>query len=261
MSTATANAHNHLLQHLPGRERNKIIEQGELTKFNLGAELCDPGLNYRYVYFPFTGLVSLMARVKEQKSLIIGLIGNEGMFGATLALGIATAPTQAIVCSAGVGLRLRASKFRRILQDSPCLRRTLNHYLYMLIIQLSQEAACVHFHKVEARLARWLLIALDHTQENHFHLTHEFLALMLGVRRSSISIAAKALQCSELIRYTRGEIYILDRHKLEAAACSCYQTLAAENSAYWNKGLWCANAPTPGWSNLYYGCHTGNSPE
>jgi CRP-like cAMP-binding protein len=152
----------------------------------------------------------------------MGLIGHEGMLGATLALGINQVPMGAVVQGDGIALRMSAAQFQRELRTTPVLLRRVHHYLYVLIVQLAQTAACTHFHEIEPRLARWLLMTHDRVQADHFHLTQEFLADMLGVRRSGVTVAAGALQERNLIQYTRGDIAILDRKGLEAAACECY---------------------------------------
>jgi CRP-like cAMP-binding protein len=144
------------------------------------------------------------------------------MLGATLALGVATIPLRAVVQGSGTAWRMTAALFQRSLRDSPALLRMLKRYLYVLVAHLSQGNGCNRFHEVEARLARWLLMTHDRARVDHFRLTHEFLADMLGVRRSGITIAAGALQRSALIGYSRGQIRILDRKGLEARSCECY---------------------------------------
>jgi len=130
-----------------------------------------------------------------------------------------------VVQGSGRALRVSSGEFQLILSESDALRNTLNNYIYIMLAQLSQTAACMHFHEIEPRLAHWLLMIHDRAHGNHFHLTHECLARMLGVRRSGITIAAGALQQRKLIQYTRGEISILDRKGLEAVACECYKAV------------------------------------
>jgi hypothetical protein len=153
------------------------------------------------------------------------LVGNEGMLGVTLVLGVNTTPLRGVVQGSGSALRMSAGKFRRALAVSPVLLRKLNRYLYVLMAQLSQVAGCNRFHEVQSRLAYWLLMTHDRAHADHFHLTHQFLADMLGVQRSAVTIAAGALQRMQLISYTRGEINILSRSGLEGASCECYDAV------------------------------------
>ncbi|WP_166364916.1 helix-turn-helix domain-containing protein [Pseudomonas akapageensis] len=216
---------NRLLQDLPITERIRLVEQCDTVELAFGTVLCEPGHPILHVYFPRTACISLVTTLYGHPPLEMGLIGNEGMLGATLALGINTAPMRAVVQGAGSSLRMNCTQLRIALRDNPMLLCRLNQYLFVLLMQLAQTAACTHFHEIEPRLARWLLMTHDRAHANHFHLTHAFLANMLGVRRSGVTLAAGALQQRRLIRYTRGEITILDRKGLEAASCECYSAI------------------------------------
>ncbi|MGQ0697744.1 MAG: Crp/Fnr family transcriptional regulator [Panacagrimonas sp.] len=223
MSVATTlGVVNRLIAGLPRKDRERILKRCEPVDMVFGEILCEPEQAYRHIYFPLTGFISLVATVGKHPPLEMGLIGAEGVLGATMVLGVDTAPLRAVVQGSGTALRMTPVQFRRELRDCPALLRTLNRYLHVLMAQLVQSSACIHFHEVEARLARWLLMTHDRAHADHFHLTHEFLADMLGVRRSGVTIAAGALQTRGIISYTRGEIRILDRKGLEAAACECY---------------------------------------
>jgi CRP-like cAMP-binding protein len=221
---------NRLIESLPGRERRRLLKYCEAIDLVFGCTLCEQDQHFRYVYFPLTGFISLVTVLGDHPPLEIGLIGNEGMLGATLILQLSAAPMRAIVQGSGTALRITTAHLRRELLHCPSLLRKLNHYIYILMVQLSQTVACTHFHEIEPRLARWLLMTHDRANSDHFHLTHEFLATMLGVRRSSITIAAGALQQRKLIHYTRGEIHILNRTGLEAASCECYNAALADYS-------------------------------
>ncbi|MHC5352243.1 Crp/Fnr family transcriptional regulator [Metapseudomonas furukawaii] len=214
---------NRLLDSIPAKERTRILKYCELADLVFGKTLCDAGEPYSHAYFPLTGLISLVAKLATYRPLEIALIGSEGMLGVTLALGVHKSPTCAVVQGAGNALRITSAHLQRELPKCPHLRHSLNRYLYVLMAQLSQTAACSHFHEIQPRLASWLLMTHDRAQADHFCLTHEFLADMLGVRRSGITVAAGALQQRHLIRYNRGKITIIDRAGLEVIACECYK--------------------------------------
>jgi CRP-like cAMP-binding protein len=215
-------AANRLLTHLPRSERDRLLTHCKTVDLSFGAILCRPDQPFDHVYLPLTAFISLVASVSGHPPLEMGMIGSEGMLGATMALGVDSAPLQGVVQGPGTALRMTAPQFRRELRECPQLYRMLGRYLYVLMAQLSQTAACTRFHEVESRLARWLLMTHDRAHSDRFHLTHVFLAGMLGVRRSGITIAAGALQQRGLIHYSRGDIDIIDRGGLEAASCECY---------------------------------------
>lgn len=216
---------NRLIERLPRRERSGVLSDGTLMDLTVGDTLCEPNQPYRYAYFPLTGLISLVATVRGHQSLEIAMIGNEGMLGATLVLGIRNAPLSGVVQGEGRVLRVSVPALRRRLRDSPGLVRALNRYLYVSMSQLSQTAACTRFHEVEVRLVRWLLMTHDRVQTDNFNVTHQSLADMLGVRRSAVTIAAGALQRKGLVRYARGNITVLSRRGLETASCECYEAV------------------------------------
>ena len=213
---------NRLIAGLPAAERGRLLADCEPVDLVFGQVLCEPGEAYRHAYFPMQGFISTVATIGDHRPLEIRLIGNEGMLGATLVLGVNTVPLRAVVQGSGSTWRIGAAALRRALRENPRLLRQLKRYLYVLVAQLSQSAGCMRFHEVEGRLARWLLMTHDRAHADHFELTHEFLADMLGVRRSGVTIAAGDLQRRELIRYVRGTITGLDREGLEGAACGCY---------------------------------------
>lgn len=214
---------NRLIEGLAPKERNRILGRCELVDLVWGAILCEPDLPQQYAYFPVTGFISQVEKVGKHPPLEIRLIGNEGMLGATLVLDVNSAPLQGVVQGAGSALRITTQRLRHDLRNCPSLLRTLKRYLYVIMAQLSQSAACSRFHEVQARLARWLLLTHDCAHGDHLYLTHQFLADMLGVQRSAVTIAAGALQRKNLIRYSRGRVNILDRAGLEAESCVCYQ--------------------------------------
>lgn len=216
---------NQLLDALPDRVCKSIHKQSELVELAFGDILCAPRGEVAHVYFPTNSYISLEAPVNHAASLEVALIGNEGMLGMPLVLGVGTSPVGARVQTAGGAWRMSAGDFERVLQSIPALRRGLDGYIYVLITQLAQTAACTCFHLLEARLARRLLMAHDCVQTDTFYLTHARLAEILGVRRSGVTTAAGELQRGGLIHYSRGNITILNREGLEQASCACYQVV------------------------------------
>jgi CRP-like cAMP-binding protein len=220
---------NRLLAALPRKDRQQFLAGCTPVELVFAAVLADPGKRILQVFFPTEGFISLTTSLDERATLEVGLVGNEGMLGVTLILGVEASPLHALVQGEGSALCMDAAQFRRELERSPALHRVLKRYLYVFLSQLAQTAACTRFHVVETRLARWLLMTEDRAHSNQFHVTHEFLAYMLGVRRVGVTKAASSLQQRKLISYTRGNITVLDHDGLVAAACGCY---AADKATY-----------------------------
>src|SRR5688572_30956960 len=218
-----ASGGNLLLGGLPSADQQRLMGDRAPVDLTFSETLSEPGDRIRHVYFPIDSFVSLITPGEERAQLEIGLVGNEGMLGVPLLLGVNVSPLRALVQGAGRAWRVSTTTFARELAANAGLRAALNRYLYVFLAQTMQSATCARFHLVEARLARWLLMTRDRAQSNQFHITHEFLAYMLGVRRVGVTSAALALQRRKLIRYTRGDITVLDVRGLEAAACACYE--------------------------------------
>jgi len=216
---------NSLLAALPRKDYQGLLAGLEPVTLTYGEVLYEPGDPIRYVYFPNDSLVSILTTVEGHVALEVGLVGREGMVGISLALGMDVASVRALVQGTGTAMRMESARFHKEFQQCRPLQRELYRYTNVMLAQARQTAACNCYHPVEARLARWLLMTRDRMGTNHFHLTQELLGNMLGVLRGAVTKAGGALQQRKLIRYSRGNISILDGKGLEAAACRCYQVV------------------------------------
>ena len=229
---APAQFDNRLLAALPKRDQRQILSHCDTVELRRGEVISEPGERIRDVYFPTDSFVSLVTPSKEHAGLEVRLVGSEGMLGTPLILGVEVTQIRTLVQGGGPAWRLSSDRFGEALRQSDALRARLHRYLDVLMNQSTQLLACTRFHLVEARLARWLLMSQDRAHCDHFHVTHELLAL-LGVRRVGVTKAASALQARALIHYHRGDVTVLNRAGLQGAACACYG--AAE--ALYEQGL------------------------
>lgn len=223
LATKRISATNLLLASLPREEYQSFLARCEPVELISSEILNEPGKRVRHVYFPTNSFISLVAPIDSQTSMEVGMIGHEGMVGLNLALGIKFSLLRAIVQGAGTALRMDAVQFLQIFEKNTALQQKLRAYAYVRMNQLAQTIGCNRFHVMDARLARRILITQDCAHSNEFHITHEFLSYMLGVRRASITESAGILQKKKLISYSRGRVRILDRSGLEATACECYR--------------------------------------
>jgi CRP-like cAMP-binding protein len=190
--------------------------------------LYEPGQPLGHAYFPLSGVISLIITLKAGETVEVATIGNEGLLGTPLLLGTERSALKAVCQVSGQALKMRADNFKRSLEEHPEFNAVVRRYAQGLFDQIAQTTACNHVHSVQARMCRWLLMTHDRVGSDEFHLTQEFLAQMLGVRRPSVTVAAGLLQRAGLIRYQRGRIRIADRAGLEAGACECYETVRQE---------------------------------
>jgi len=216
-------AENRLLAGLPRKDRLQFLAGCDLVDLEFPEVLYEPQERIQHVYFPIDSFASFVAVIDNHSRLEVGMAGNEGMIGTPLILGASVSPLLVLVQGSGTAWRMKATAFKRELEHSQPLQRRMHAYLHARMSQLAQTAACTHFHLVEERLVRWLLMTQDRAQSDELLLTQEFLSQMLGVRRVGISNAATSLQQRGLISYSRGKIKVLNRAGLIAASCQCYQ--------------------------------------
>jgi CRP-like cAMP-binding protein len=214
--------YNEILLQLPPEEYDLVRSKLELVRLRTHHVLHEAGDTLKSVYFCNTGLISILSVFPDGKSVEVGLIGNEGFVGLPLVVGFRTAFTRAVAQIEATAFRVDGGAFTAILPRCPSLERQLQKFSQVLAMEVTQIAACNRLHEVDERLARWLLMSADRVGSNSLPLTQEFLAQMLGTRRSSVTVSAGILQRAGLITLTRGGVTIVNRRKLEEAACDCY---------------------------------------
>jgi CRP-like cAMP-binding protein len=213
---------NRLLKSLPPEDYERLRSHLQPAELKYKMSLYRADEQIEVVYFLETGVASLVNTMKDGNSAEVGTIGNEGMVGLPVIFGDSQAPTSVYMQVAGHGLRMKARTFWREMQHSVSLQTAMLHYAHAVFNQVAQSAACNTFHALERRCCRWLLMTHDRMQSDEFVLTQEFLAMMLGVQRPGVTLAASALQRDGLIRYTRGNVTILDHAELVKRSCECY---------------------------------------
>ena len=235
--TSQSRAHpaNRLLAALPRKEYQRLLPELEQVTLPFAQVLYEPGELIRHVYFPNESIVSILAEVGDRSTLEVGIVGDEGVSGISVFMGVDTSRHRVIVQGEGTAMRMRASVLRKESDRAGPLHSLLHRYTHSLLTQVSQSAACNRFHTVEARLARWLLMTRDRLRRDEFRMTQDFISNMLGVRREGVNKAGGGLQKGELIIYSRGRIKILDRAGLEAMACECYMIIKNESDSYLKK--------------------------
>ena len=221
---------NRLLAALPRKDYQLLTRHLEEIPLVFGEVLYRPNELMSDVYFPNSGIVSLLAGVNERSTLEVGFVGNDGIVGLSVFLGVDSSLNRAVVQGAGSAMKMKATTFRKECNKGGTLPRLLQRYSQSVLAQITQYAVCNQFHAVDARLARWLLMTNDRMGDDQFQLTQQFLSNMLGVRREGVSVAAGNLQKRKLIRYSRGHLKVLDRAGLEATSCVCYEIIKNESN-------------------------------
>jgi len=213
---------NKILLSLSREEFNQVLPKLELVRLKLHQVIYEAGETIKSGYFVNDGVISVLAVQPDGKSVEIGLIGSEGFTGLPILVGYSSSPTRLITQGDGTAYRCDAEALRQLAGQLPRLERQLHRFGQRLAMQTAQIALCNRLHEVGERLARWILMTQDRILSDNLPLTQEFLGQMLGSRRASVTVAAGILQKAGLISYTRGAVKILDRKKLEEAACDCY---------------------------------------
>jgi CRP-like cAMP-binding protein len=220
---------NKLLSHLPKPIFERLAPHLVLTEMPLGEVLYESGALLHHVYFPTSSIISLLYVMEDGASAEIAVVGNEGILGISLFMGGETTPSRAVVQSAGYGYRLKSQLLKTEFSRAGEMMRLLLRYTQSLITQMAQTAVCNRHHSVDQQLCRWLLLSLDRLDTSELTMTQELIANMLGVRREGVTEAAGKLRDAGIISYSRGHIVVLDRKKLESAACGCYAVVRKEN--------------------------------
>lgn len=223
---------NQLLSTLANDEYARLLPYCEQVELPTGKVLFEINDTVRHVYFPLSGMVSLLAITEDGGTVEIAMVGNEGIVGLPAILRIHKNPYRVNVQVRGRAMKVKATAIQEEFNRRGRLQDVLLRYTYTLLAQISQSAVCNHFHTVEQRLSRWLLVTRDRVHSNEFPLTQEVISHMLGIPRTNVTMRAGALQKRQVIRYSRGKITITDPRGLEAAACECYRMVKEEISGF-----------------------------
>jgi|SRR5437868_8242924 len=220
--------HSEILRDLPREECEVLFSKLEFVRLKTHEVLHEPGETLKFAYFCNSGVVSILSVFPDGKCVEVGLVGKEGFLGLPLVAGFRTASTRAVAQVAGSAFRVSGEALVLVLRECPSLDRGLQRFSQIAAMQTTQIAACNRLHEVNERLARWLLMSADRVGSNWLPLTQELLAQMLGTRRASVTVAAGILEKAGLISHSRGEVKIIDRRKLEEAACECYAIMQSQ---------------------------------
>lgn len=219
---------NRILAALPREEYERILPHLELVVLPQSKVICDIGDTIHFAYFPLNGMISLLSTTGHGETLEVGMVGNEGVVGVSLALKNQAAPYRMTVQLPVDSVRINAVSLKKELQQGGKLNELMLQYTHTLLVHIAQSALCARFHTVEKRLCRWLLIARDRVKSDTMQFTQEIISHMLGTPRTVVTTAACNLQDAGLIRYRRGKITLLDPKRLEDNACECYKVVKKE---------------------------------
>lgn len=225
---ATMSRLNHLLTRLPPADQQRLVRQGEVVTFHHVRELYPNTGPIAYVYFPLTLVASVMIGAGDNGEVAIVTIGNEGMIGSAVVLGVPRAWGRTVVQVSGAALQLPVATLTAFMARQPLLHTVLALYQYVLTRHMAQLCVCNHLHSMQERCARWLLMTQDRAGRDAFGLTQQFLARMMGVRRATVNLVLGLFKRAGLITYVRGRMQILDRAGLEALTCPCYAIIQTE---------------------------------
>jgi CRP-like cAMP-binding protein len=228
-STQSRSTKNHLLTALPDEDFERLLPDLEAVDLPHGQVLYKPDEPIKYVYFPENAMVSVVATTPDGGSAEVGVIGREGMTGIDVLMGVDSTPNESMVQLPDGGRRISTEAIKKEFKLGGALQSLLLRYINSLLTQVSQTALCNRLHSTEQRLARWLLMCHDRAESDQLPLTQDFLSLMLGVNRPSVTVTAVSLQGAEFIKYRRGKITILDREGLEDFCCDCYRITRRED--------------------------------
>ncbi len=223
--TQNPEQNNYLLASLSNKDLELLRPHLEIYELRFEAILFETGQPIEHVYFPTSGIISLLAETNGNSTLEVGVIGNEGVAGISAFLGATVSSSRAIVQGSGSAFRIKAAT---LVEHAEPMNRALLLYTHYLMVQISQSAACYRFHPIEQRLARWLLMTGDRMESNEYRITQEFMSNMLGVRREAVNRAAGELQKKNLISFSRRNLVTIDRAGLQETACSCYQIISEQ---------------------------------
>ncbi len=213
---------NRLLASIPKSQFDILSAKMETVPLEFGEPIYEAGAAIVRIYFPESGIISLLSEVAEDSTLEVGIVGSEGLAGVSVFLGVPVSPNRAIVQGSGLARTMSPRAFLAACKSSEKLSKAVRLFIHSLLTQISQSAVCNRYHRIESRMSRWLLMTQDRMRSDEFRITQDFLSNMLGVRREAVNIAAGHLQRRGLVSYSRGKLTVMDRQGLEDAACPCY---------------------------------------